>query len=82
LAFAVVVTILSVQLTVRGDIVGFKETKATVERARETGSWIERAALQQEVIRANTWLARVKYWNKTVFDLWIPDAVDDLEPIR
>ena len=29
----------------------------------------------------NQWLASTQYYNGTMFDLWIPDEVDSLEPI-
>ena len=43
---------------------------------------LEMAAYQMKVAEANQWLASTQYWNGTLFDLWIPDVVDDLEPIR
>jgi len=79
----VTITIPVSQIEERAAIIKFTETKATVLRARESGAWVERAALQVEIIKGNKWLAEVKYWNNWLwFDLWIPDAVDDLEPIR
>ena len=57
--------------------------KATVAASREQDmAYIERAALTQKIIDTNTWLARVQYWNQTIFDPYIPDEVMELEPLK
>jgi len=42
---------------------------------------IERAALIQDVIKINMSIAKRKYWNETVFDVYIVDEAANLEPI-
>jgi len=63
-------------------IVEFNAIKTTVEEARKRGNDFENAALQQKIITANGWLAKAKYYNTTVFDIWVPDKVNDLSPIK
>jgi len=63
-------------------ILKFTATYETVERARASEETWELAAFQQEIASANRWLAGIQYYNSTVFDIWIPDAVDFLAPIE
>ena len=62
----------------------FNSTKMTLEIARknESISLLELAAIQQKVIEMNQWLASAKYYNQTIFDIWIPNAIEKLEPIK
>lgn len=65
----------------------FRATKLTIERARLQADSIgvefpiESVAILGEIARHNAWLAAQKYWNRSLFDIWIPDAVEELEPI-
>ena len=43
---------------------------------------VEKALIRENVIQVNTGLNRVKYFNNTIFDWFIPDEVLDLEPIK
>lgn len=63
------------------EIAAFHQVRASVEAARERGD-IESTALALKIIEVNSWLVKKQYWNGTCFDLWIPDEVDELEPIR
>lgn len=53
----------------------------TAAQARAAGDAIEGAAFRMEIADANAWIASQKYWNGTVFGLWVPDVVDALAPI-
>lgn len=66
----------------KGNIAEFNSVKETLKIARDRGESIENAALQMKVIDSNKWLASTKYWNSTLFDSFIPDEVERLEPIR
>ena len=68
-------------ISVVGEVQRFISVRETVEYARKTDS-IENAALQHKIIEANEWLRTKQYWNATLFDIAIPDEVDNLEPIR
>lgn len=46
------------------------------------GPAIEAAAWRMKVAESNAWLAEQKYYNKTAFDLWIPDEIESVEPIQ
>jgi len=60
-------------------IQGYYATKTTIEKAREKENFIETAALTKEILAINTRLAKVKYWNDTVFDIWTKDEYAELE---
>jgi Zn-dependent protease len=69
-------------ISILGDIEEFNSVRQTVDVARANGADIESAAIQHKIIEQNAWLAKAKFYNSTVFDLWVPDAVDSLEPIE
>jgi hypothetical protein len=55
----------------------------TADRARlHGGRALESAAFQVKVAEANAWIAKKQYYRQTVFALWVPAVVDDLEPIE
>jgi hypothetical protein len=56
--------------------------RQTIETAREDSSEIEKAALQHKIIETNAWIAEHRYWNNTIFDIFIPDEIEDLEYLR
>ena len=78
----VVLTLPIQHMDIRAEIDQYRATQSTLVTAREDGQTWESAAIQQEVVEANRWLANVRYWNGTVFDLWIPDEVEELKVIR
>ena len=82
LLLVVLISLPTNRMGVHANILAFHALEATAEAARESGSGMEMAAYQMKVAESNQWLARVKYWNGTIFDIWTPDAVEDLEPIR
>jgi len=69
--------------SVRGEIAEYHAVENSIANARATDiTDIERAALTQKIIEANKWLAKVRYDNNTLWDIYIPDEVNDLEPLR
>ena len=54
----------------------------SVNNARERGDSLENVALQHQIIEANQWIASVQYWNDSAFDIFWPDDVDDIKPIK
>lgn len=70
------------RLSINADIEKFKASKALVEEMRACGELNERTAAILDIAEQNRWLVSLQYWNGTVFDWWVPDAVDELEPIR
>ena len=65
-------------------IAAFNATRDTVQEARANTdiSYAELAALQHKIIEQNQWLASIQYWNRTVFDIWVPDRVELMTPLR
>jgi hypothetical protein len=53
----------------------------TLDNMRQKES-IENAAIQMEVAKWNQWIAGKKYWNDTLFDIWIPDEIKTIEFIK
>jgi hypothetical protein len=68
----------------QAEIQAFYSVQHTMETARNdsTINKFELATIQRDAIEKNAWLAKTQYWNVTVFDIWIPDKVMDLQPIR
>ena len=50
--------------------------------AGEHGARIESAAFQMKIADVNMWLVKMQYWNETIFDIFIPDEVMALQPIK
>ena len=65
-----------------GEIVEFESMITSIENARLNGNELENAAIQHKIIEANKWIASKQFWNKTIWDWYIPDAVMDLESIK
>jgi hypothetical protein len=65
---------------------GWKSTFLEIEAIRETRgtdtAGIEDAAWRMKAAEVNAKLASGRYYNSTMFDLWIPDQVDDVEPLK
>jgi hypothetical protein len=70
------------RLEVRGFMTEVESVRTSIAAARVNGENIENAALQVKVAEVNATLARAQYWNGTVFDLWYPDAIEAVEPVR
>lgn len=67
----------------KGQIVEYQAIKTSIEDARQGNiSEIERAALATKIITTNQWVASSQYWNKTIFDIYIPDEVEQLELLK
>ncbi|MBA1335871.1 MAG: hypothetical protein HPY66_1689 [Firmicutes bacterium] len=61
----------------------YSAIKRTIEEARISDlSEVERAALTTTIISVNETLAGARYWNDTVFDIYIPDEFANLEPLK
>lgn len=61
------------------DIQRYEAFKVTIANARSNGaSEAERTAILIQITKWNEDLASAKYWNKTVFDIWIPDQYAEL----
>lgn len=54
----------------------------SAESSRAAGESLEGAAWRTKVAEVNARIASMQYWNGTAFDLWYPDEVNDLEPLK
>lgn len=63
---------------VESDMAAFEASKRTIENAK-SGETLTRIDTKVEL---NQWLANKQYWNNTSFDIYIPDAINDVAPIK
>ena len=72
------------RMDTNASIAMFEATRSALWTARcnDDISELESVSIQQQVIEQNKWLASEQYYNHTLFDIWIPDAIDKLEPIK
>jgi len=72
-----------VHIEARSFIVKYHAVKETINQSRQAEiSDIERAALTNTIIAINAEIADCQYWNKTIFDIYIPDKVMELELLK
>ena len=65
------------------DIAKIKAFQETVSASRmENLSEIERAAILSKIAEWNEWIAETKYYNNTIWDIFIPDEAANLQPIK
>jgi hypothetical protein len=61
----------------------YNAIKMTIEESRkENVSDIERAALINKIADVNKDIASTRYWNDTIFDIYIPDEAAKLEYLK
>lgn len=67
----------------KSGIVQYHALVETIEQSRQSEiSDIERAALTIKIFEANMQIASCQYWNKTIFDIYIPDEVMELKMLK
>jgi hypothetical protein len=73
-------------MTVPFERMEWQSTFIEVEAIRETRgtdhAGIEDAAWRMKAAEVNAKLASGRYYNSTLFDIWVPDQIDDVEPIK
>ncbi|MBT7930169.1 hypothetical protein HN682_09690 [Candidatus Peregrinibacteria bacterium] len=58
-------------------------TQETIDEARKDSFGnVERMALTRDMISLNKEIVNAKYWNTTVWDIWIPDYVEQIEMLK
>lgn len=76
--FLALVTLPITRMDCASKILEFKSVQETFDKARLHKDNIERFSRLDFVIQSNKWLRSQQYYNKTAFDIWIPDEVDSL----
>jgi len=67
----------------KNDIQRYHAFKQTIAKARQAGaSEAERTAILMQITEWNQDLASARFWNDTVFDIWIPDEYVKLPPLE
>ncbi len=65
------------------EIVAFQQVEKDIEIARTSNLHpVERAALTKTVIESNIWLAKKKFRNEGMWDIFIPDEVNYLKKLQ
>lgn len=59
----------------------FVEVEA-IRASRASDDPLEGAAWRMKAAEVNAHLASGRYYNGTVFDIWIPDQIESVEPIQ
>jgi hypothetical protein len=54
----------------------------TLNNARANGTKLENATILKDVAEWNQWIVGVKMDNEFWYDMYIPDSVDTLTPLR
>jgi len=78
--FMCLITIPINHLGVKDNIVEYQSVKETLKESRKNES-IENAAFSVKIAEMNQWKSSAVYYNG-IFDLWIPDEVENLKPIK
>lgn len=67
----------------KSDIQQYHAFEQTITTARQSGaSEAERTAILMQITKWNQKLASARYWNDTLFDIWIPDEYAKLPLLR
>lgn len=84
LTIVIVILLIINHINVHKEIAEYYAVKQTIENARATDvTNIEQAALSLKIVEMNKWMAGIKYSNGIIlFDDFIPDEVNKLEPLR
>lgn len=82
LFFSLIVLPISIS-SYKGEIQQYYATKETITESRKNNvSEVERAALIKVIIDTNNEIASLRYWNNTIFDIYIPDEITKLEYLK
>jgi hypothetical protein len=60
----------------------FYSVQKSINAARERGETIENAAMQQNIIDCNSWLAEAKYYRSSIFKYYVPKFIDTMIEIK
>lgn len=63
---------------INSEIAQYKAVQMTLTASREDLKPIERISVTLKIIELNEKFAKYRYFNRTIFGLWIPDEVDSL----
>lgn len=78
--FTCLITIPINHIDVKSQIIEYHSVRETLKESRKNES-IENAAFSVKIAEKNQWRASIIYYNE-IFDLWIPDEVEKLKPIK
>jgi len=71
-----------VHLDTMNFIAEIHSVQESFNEARGSGTDLENATILKTVMKANWLLASRKYYNTTIFDIWIPDAIMEVCSVK
>lgn len=81
--FIAIVVLGAVHLETKGQVAHYNEVLVSIENMQDANvSESEVIVLSQKIIEVNTFIAEAKAYNEGLLDIFIPDKVAELEPIR
>ena len=80
--FVTLITLPALRFATRREIKGFEAVRVTIENAKADGINYDDAVLQTKVLECNRRIAELKYWRTTIFWIYFPEEVEDLEFIK
>jgi len=80
--FVTLISLPARRFATRSDIKGFEAVRVTIENAKADGINYDDAVLQTKVLECNRRIAELKYWRTTIFWIYFPEEVEDLEFIK
>lgn len=69
------ILLITFHVTVEADMRMYNVTKQTIEEQRKVPNNLENAALTEKIIEINQIIESDRYWNETIWDIWIPDRL-------
>lgn len=82
-AIIIAITLPLSRMSYKGSIEEYKATKYTIEESRKKeNNEAERVSLSKQIMETNMFIERNKRYNKSIFDLWIPDEIENLKMLK
>lgn len=76
------IVIMFLYYTTKAEIKEFHSLEAEFQSAKAKGNVYTNTALLVDVRESNEWLSNAQNWNRTIFELCIPDEINELKPIE
>jgi len=80
--FIYLITVLFLYYTSKSEIKDFQSVEKEFQTARGNGTINNNTVLKFKVNESNEWLHDAQDWNRSIFELCIPDEVDELTSIK
>jgi hypothetical protein len=82
LLFIAIISLPIYRMATHEKIIRFESVRTSFEESRSRPDNVERYTRIDQIVNYNAWLAGAQYYNKTVFDIWIPDDIENIKSIK